>query len=370
MTISTLSAFIPARLQELADAFYGYEWSDVAWSVAVIAVACAAGRVVVGLLMRALGRWAKKTETVVDDAITRHLRRPLRWLGPLVAIEVALPAVALPEGPRAFVRHVLLIATIAGAGWLCGKTVRVVEDVVTARFDVASSDNLHARAVFTQMRGFRNVATFLVVVVTVAFMLMTFQAVRQLGTGLLASAGVAGIVIGFAAQRSIATVLAGIQIALTQPIRVDDVVIVEGEWGRIEEITLTYVVVKIWDLRRLVVPIGWFLDKPFQNWTRTEANILGTVELHLDYSAPVDEIRAELKRILDASEDWDRETWGLQVTDADDRTILLRPLMSAKDAGAAWNLRCEVREKLIAFVRERFPGALPRWRGELDERAS
>ncbi len=365
---SPLAALVPERLERLIVVFTGYHWSDLGWSIAVLAVATVIGRIVVGLGIRALGRWSKRTETVIDDAISRHMHRPLRWIGPLVAVDLALPLVALPAGPMDVVQHVLLVLVIIGVGWLCVKAVRVAEDVVTARFNVAAADNLHAREVFTQMRGFRNVGSFVVIVVTLAFVLMTFEQVRQLGTGLLASAGVAGIVLGFAAQKSIATLLAGIQIAITQPIRVDDVVIVEGEWGKIEEITLTYVVVKIWDLRRLIVPIGYFIDKPFQNWTRTEAKLLGTVELRLDYSVPIDEVRSELKRILDASEHWDGETWGLQVTDADDRTILLRPLMSAKDAGEQWNLRCEVREKLITYVRENFPGALPRLRGELTQR--
>ncbi len=201
---------------------------------------------------------------------------------------------------------------------------------------------------------------------TVAFVLMTFERVRQLGAGLLASAGVAGIVLGFAAQKSLATILAGIQIALTQPIRVEDVVIVEGEWGTIEEITLTYVVVRIWDMRRLIVPIHYFIEKPFQNWTRVSADILGTVNLYLDYSVPVEALREEFKRILDASDYWDGETWGVQVTDSTDKTMTVRPLMSAKNSGDAWNLRCEVREKLIAFVRENYPDALPRIRAEVD----
>jgi small-conductance mechanosensitive channel len=195
---------------------------------------------------------------------------------------------------------------------------------------------------------------------------MTFERVRQLGAGLLASAGVAGIVLGFAAQKSLATILAGIQIALTQPIRVEDVVIVEGEWGTIEEITLTYVVVRIWDMRRLIVPIHYFIEKPFQNWTRVSADILGTVNLYLDYSVPVEALREEFKRILDASDYWDGETWGVQVTDSTDKTMTVRPLMSAKNSGDAWNLRCEVREKLIAFVRENYPDALPRIRAEVD----
>ena len=182
---------------------------------------------------------------------------------------------------------------------------------------------------------------------------------------MLASAGIAGIVLGFAAQRGIATVLAGIQIAISQPIRVDDVVIIEGEWGKIEEINLTYVVVKIWDLRRLVVPVTYFLDKPFQNWTRVSADILGTVELHLDYSVPVDAVRQEFKRLVDASPLWDGKVCGVQVTGSTETTMTLRPLMSAKNASDAWDLRCHVREKLIEFLQKNYPGCLPRVRAEV-----
>jgi small-conductance mechanosensitive channel len=196
-------------------------------------------------------------------------------------------------------------------------------------------------------------------------MLMTFPKVQQLGTTILASAGIIGIVVGMAAQRTIGNFIAGLQIAFTQPIRLDDVVIVENEWGRIEEITLTYVVVKIWDLRRLIVPITYFIEKPFQNWTRTSADILGTVYIYVDYTVPVDSIREQLQKILNESELWDKKVCVLQVTNATERTVELRALMSAPDASTAWSLRCQVREKLIDFIRENYPHALPKLRAEL-----
>jgi small-conductance mechanosensitive channel len=194
---------------------------------------------------------------------------------------------------------------------------------------------------------------------------MMFESVRQLGTNILASAGIAGIIVGFAAQRSIATLLAGLQIAITQPIRVDDVVIVENEWGRIEDITLTYVVVRVWDARRLVLPITYFIERPFQNWTRTSADLLATVFLHVDYRAPLDAIREELSRILHESPYWDRRVNVLQVTEARERTMEIRALASAADASLAWDLRCEVREKLIQFLQAHHPESLPRVRAEL-----
>jgi small-conductance mechanosensitive channel len=292
----------------------------------------------------------------------------VRWLGPLLAIDLAVPLLTLPVEILEGLRESVLVGVIGGLGWLAVRVVSVVETVVVRRVNVSLADNLHARAVYTQMRGMRNVASFIVVVITVAFALMSFERVRHLGTGLLASAGLAGLALGFAAQKSLAAVLAGIQIAVTQPIRVDDVVIVEGEWGKIEEITLTYVVVKVWDLRRLIVPVEYFIDKPFQNWTRTQASLLGTVELHLDYSGSVEVVRREFKRILDQSERWDRQTWGVQVTDATERTMLVRLLMSANSAGTAFDLRCDVREKIIDFLQRAYPDWLPRLRGEVTTR--
>jgi small-conductance mechanosensitive channel len=186
-----------------------------------------------------------------------------------------------------------------------------------------------------------------------------------LGTAILASAGIVGLVIGFATQKTVSTVLAGLQIAITQPIRVDDVVIVESEWGRIEEITLTYVVVRLWDLRRLVVPIPYFIEKPFQNWTRVSADLLGTVFIYADYTLPVQRIREELHSILRASDLWDGRVWGLQVTGKTERAVELRALMSAPDASSAWDLRCKVREELLEFIQKNYPESLPRLRAEL-----
>ncbi len=202
----------------------------------------------------------------------------------------------------------------------------------------------------------------------VAAMLMTFEGIEQLGKGLLASAGIAGVVIGFAAQRTLGTFVAGMQIAFTQPIRVDDVVIVEGEWGRIEEITLTYVVVKIWDLRRLILPINYFIEKPFQNWTRVSADILGTVFLYVDYTVPLEAIRQELTRLLKDHKLWDGKVNVVQVTNATERTVEVRLLVSAKDAGSAWDLRCDLREKMIDFLQREYPDALPRIRAELEQK--
>jgi len=232
------------------------------------------------------------------------------------------------------------------------------------KYDLGTQDNLSARKIITQFGVINKIVVAAICIISVSAMLMTFEKVRQLGTSILASAGIAGIIMGFAAQKSLATLFAGLQIALTQPIRIDDVVIVENEWGRIEEITLTYVVVRIWDLRRLVLPITYFTEKPFQNWTRVTADILGSVFIYADYTVSVQKIRDKFFEFVEQSELWDGKVRGLQVTNTTDKTIELRALMSARDASDAWNLRCEIREKLVDFIQTNYPDVLPKVRGQ------
>jgi small-conductance mechanosensitive channel len=357
---------MPTAFDKLVQDLNALPWADLAWSLVLLLGAIALGMVGAALLFRALGRAARRTDTAFDDKVIQHLRRPLRWLVPLVAVRAVLPVTELPGALGAGLAHAVLVAVILSAGALALGATYMVEDIVAGRLDISATDNLQARSVLTRMRGFRNIVAFITVLLTVAMVLLTFEGVRRFGVTLLASAGVAGIVIGFAAQRSIATVVAGIQIAITQPIRIDDVVIVEGEWGRIEEISLTFVVVRLWDLRRLIVPITYFIERPFQNWTRTSAAVLGTVILYADYRLPVGELRGALKNILDQSgELWDGEVWGLQVTGSSERTLELRALMGSRDAAKSWDLRCLVRERLIQWISEHYPEHLPRVRAEL-----
>ncbi|MCC7043137.1 MAG: mechanosensitive ion channel, partial [Acidobacteria bacterium] len=289
-----------------------------------------------------------------------------RRLLPLLALILAAPALAVSPALETMFRNGASLLLIGAVAFLLFQAVDAAAALVLRQHRTDVNDNLQARAVHTQVMVLRKVAVAVIVIFTVASMLMVFESVRQFGASILASAGIAGIIIGFAAQKSIATLLAGFQIALTQPIRVDDVVIVEGEWGRIEDITLTYVVVRIWDLRRLVLPITYFIEQPFQNWTRTSSDILGTVFLHVDYTVPVNELRSELTRILQHSRHWDGKVNGLVVTDVKERTLEVRALASAADASAAWDLRCEVREKLVDFLRRNHPGSLPRLRGTFE----
>jgi small-conductance mechanosensitive channel len=328
-----------------------------------------AGYLVHFLAWRSLGRFARGTSTILDDSLARHCRRPTVFVFPVLAVYLCLPLMAeqLGAGSVAFVSNLLMALLIFSVAWTLIRLASVAEDVIADRYDVDVSDNLKARAIHTQFAILRKLSVVAIGVLALGLVLMSFEGFRELGTGILASAGLAGLVVGFAAQKTLGNLLAGIQIAITQPIRTDDVVIVEGEWGRIEEITLTYVVVRIWDLRRLVLPIGYFIEKPFQNWTRVSADILGTVFLYVDYTVPVDAIRAELERIVHGSTDWDGQVCGVQVTDTSPQGIEVRALVSATDASKAWNLRCDVREKLVSFLHREYPGALPKLRGELKE---
>jgi small-conductance mechanosensitive channel len=226
-------------------------------------------------------------------------------------------------------------------------------------------DNLAARTLQTRIRVFKGIGIAAIGVITASAMLMTFPSIRQLGVSLLASAGLATLVVGMAGRSALANLIAGLQIALTQPIRLDDVLVIEGEWGRVEEITNGFVVVRIWDSRTLVVPLSYFVERPIENWTRTGSDILATVSIHADYTIPIEAVRRGLKEILDESAHWDRKAWCLQVTDATERTVELRALMSAGDSSTAWELRCEVREKLIEFIQRSYPDSLPHARATI-----
>lgn len=333
------------------------------------------GTILLGLLVFALilhyvifriaGSLARKTASTVDNALVSYLRRPARTLLPLLAFVAIVPEVPLRHDVAEDIQKVLNLLLIASFAWGVIALAAAMRQVITAKYRVDVPDNLAAREMATRINMLHRIVVILVAGFAASAMLMSFPSLRHLGTSLLASAGVAGIVMGLAARPALSNLIAGVQLAFTQPIRIDDVVIVEGEWGWIEEIRTTYVVVRIWDLRRLVLPLSYFIEKPFQNWTRVTADLLGTVFLYADYTVPVEEVRQELKRILDSTDMWDGKVWSLQVTDATDRTIQMRALMSAQNSGTAWNLRCYVREKLIAFLQTRYPQSLPKARAEI-----
>ncbi len=342
-----------------------HNWQGVLWLCGSVAAGLLAHRVLFAIAKMLI----RRSPTPFKEAVVRQSRGPSRLMLPLLMVQFFAPLIRLPPEWSALLRQAFGILLTICAAWFLIRLTHVIEAYVFSQFRVDAKDNLRARGVRTQIQIFRKIAVVVVITLTAAVVLMSFEKVRLLGTSILASAGIAGIIVGLAAQRTIGTVLAGIQIAFTQPIRIDDVVIVEGEWGRIEEVTLTYVVVRIWDLRRLIVPITYFIEKPFQNWTRVTADILGTVMLYVDYTVPVQPVRDELERILKQAADWDGQTWGLQVTGVTERTVELRALMGATDASKAWNLRCEVREKLLDFIQRNYPQGLPKQRAEFQSPA-
>ena len=296
--------------------------------------------------------------------LSRRGRRPLRVLLVLIAVIVVLDSATRVGEWRDVVVRVLGLALIAVAAWLVAVAAFVVEDLALARYDVDVVDNRHARRVRTQVTLVRRLTVAVLALLAVAGMLLTFPAARAAGTSILASAGVLSIVAGLAAQTSLANVIAGLQLAFTDAIRVDDVVVVQEEWGRIEEITLTYVVVHVWDDRRLVLPSTYFTTTPFQNWTRTESAVLGSIEIDVDWTTPFDEMRTALDRMLDENNLWDERVKVLQVTDAVGSVIRVRVLVSAKDGPTLFDLRCQVREALVVWLQREHGASLPRVRTE------
>ncbi|SIT39419.1 MscS Mechanosensitive ion channel [Paraburkholderia ribeironis] len=263
------------------------------------------------------------------------------------------------------VRDFTAIALIAALTWLSVRSAAAIGEAIIRAHPLDSADNLQARSIHTQARVLARSVMIVIVIVGLGGALMTFPNVRQIGASLLASAGVAGLVAGFAARPVLGNLIAGLQIALSQPIRLDDVVVIQGEWGRIEEITGTYVAVRVWDQRRLIVPLQWFIENPFPNWTRSSSQIIGTVFLFVDYRMPIAPLREELARIVENAPEWDRRVQVLQVTDGTDRAMQLRALVSSRDSGLNWDLRCRVREGLLDFIQRHYPQYLPRARAEV-----
>lgn len=353
----------PAAAAGLAGPFA--DWGDWLYAAICLAVAIAVAAVVHWLLFRGLRALLADSDGKLDQSVLKRARRPALLVLCVLAVRLVLPALPLPPSVAEPLTQGLSIAVIVTIAWLVSMALHTVEWLIARRHDMAASDNLQARRVNTQVRILRRSLNVVVFAVALAAVLMTFPRVQQLGASILASAGIAGIVLGLAARPSVENLISGLQIAFTEPIRLDDVVIVAGEWGRIEEITATYVVVKIWDERRLVVPFSKFLQEPFQNWTRTSAQLLGTVFVHADYRVPVEEVRQELLRIVKDCEQWDQRVCKLHVTDTTAQTVELRALVSAADASAAFDLRCIVRERLLQYLQRQHPDSLPRLRAEV-----
>jgi len=297
-------------------------------------------------------------------AALQRLNQPARVIVLLTGVFFVLPWVHVPHETLRLIFKTVAVFWFASLGWLMISSVYMFEDLLVARYDITVSDNLRARRIRTQTQLLRRMAVIFLIVIDLGLILSVFRdsPIWHYGAGLLASAGLVTLVLATAAKSTAENLLAGLQIALTEPIRLDDVVIVEGQWGRIEEITTTYVVVKIWDLRRLVVPLTYFIEKPFENWTRRSSDLLGTAFLYVDYSVPVEELRQEFTRILETSPLWDRQVNSLQVTNLSEQTMEIRCLTSARNASEQFDLRCVIRERMIAFIQQNYPDAFPRTR--------
>lgn len=315
-----------------------------------------------------LKRLGKNPRNILPVNFAQRIRVPLLiFLASLIAQTAIIADIFMFDTTKMIVGHISIIGVIFSIAWFLILIFKVFKRRMLKKYDVESSNNLKARKVYTQYMILENIIIFIIVILAIGIALMSFDSIRSVGISLLTSAGIAGIIIGLAAQKAIGTLLAGIQIAVTQPIRLDDVVIVEGEWGWIEEINLTYVVVRVWDKRRLVVPTTYFIEKTFQNWTRTSADILGTVYIYADYALSVDDLRKEQTRLLNSTDLWDGKVDVLQVTNTTEKSVELRVLVSAKDSPTAWDLRVFLREKLLKFIQEKYPETLPKSRVTIEK---
>jgi len=340
-------------------------FDDYLWSACILG-----GAIVLGVLMHTalfffLRGLARRKGDVIANSLVRHASGPTRFILPLLIILAALPQAPLPKNIYSILEHATGLGLIAATAWLVILASDITADILAARYRVDVADNLMARRIQTQFSIFHRIIVVVVSIVALGVMLMTFPQIKHIGESVLASAGLAGLIVGLAMKDTLANLVAGVQIAFAQPFRLEDAVVVEGEWGWIEEVTTTYVVVRIWDLRRLVLPLSYFLTHPFQNWTRRSADLLGHVMLYVDYTTPIEPLRAELKRICESSPLWKGEVCVLQATEATEHTLQIRALMDARDSSQAWDLRCLVREKLVEFLQKNYPGSLPRYRAEL-----
>lgn len=338
--------------------------NELLYSILLSLLVIVGGFVVSIWLFKLIKRILRNHKNPAYRKIASIIQYPFKIFIILIALSILKSQLELVEDIDLHQFFYLLFLGVAT--WLIVAVVKSVKHILLSGFDLENADNLKARKIHTQVRVLERIVIFLVIFISFSLALLSFDPIKEIGVSLLASAGIAGIILGFAAQKSISMLLAGFQIAMTQPIRLDDVVIVEGEWGKVEEITLTYVVVAIWDKRRLIVPVNYFIEKPFQNWTRQTAEIIGSVFIYVDYGFPVDKLRAFMDEALKKNPFWDGKVNVLQVTDCTPQSMELRALASAKDSSSAWDLRVQMREDLIGFIRENFPDYLPRSRMWID----
>lgn len=340
----------------------------------LIGIAILAGTTVLALVvfqsLRALSRRFLEARHPMLHTLLQRASSLLRFATVLLAGALVVPVLPFGAETTAALHHILIASFVVLLGWIAIVASNLAADRYMRQFRIDTDDNLLARKAVTQMRVLKRTASIVIGFLTLGFALMTFDAVREYGVSIFASAGVAGIALGLAAKPLLGNLIAGVQLAITQPIRIDDVVIVQGEFGWIEEFTSTYVVIRLWDWRRMVVPLGYFLENPFQNWTRTSATLIGSVYFHLDHRTPIPALREKLDEIVKTSKLWDENVVSLQVTDTTERTIEVRALATARNASQVWDLCCEIREKMLAFLQAEYPQSLPRLRAEMAEESA
>lgn len=328
---------------------------------ASIVIALVAHAIVFGILRRV----SRRSDNKVSQIFLSRLAAPTRWIAIGIALNLTLRSLPLAEESILALQQIAAFILPLFIGWFALACLRATQEMIVAQEDISQPNNLAARRKRTRVSILGRIGAFAIIFLTVCMMLIAIPGVRSVGVTLMASAGLAGLAIGAAAQPALKNLIAGIQMAFSEPIRIDDVVIVAGEWGRIEEIRLTYVVVKVWDERRLIVPVSKFLEETFQNWTRESSALLGTAFVYVDPSANVAQIREHLRTIVEKHPKWDGRVIGLQVTDIKSEVMELRALVSAADAGQAFDLRCDVREALMAYIAQSMPDSLPKRRAEL-----
>ncbi|MBJ6123019.1 mechanosensitive ion channel family protein [Sphingomonas mollis] len=346
---------------KISDWRVPHEWVWVQ-SVAIVSLAVLVALAAHWLVMRIALRTGRRRTREARAMVLGEIRRPSQWVFVSIAVSFAARTLPMDRDVRELWEQLLGFAVPALLGWSAIAGMRAVQRIVELQSDISVEDNLAARRKRTRATILGRISSFFIIFVTVCLMLLSVPGIRTIGVTLMASAGIAGLVVGAAAQPALKNLIAGVQMAFTEPIRLDDVVIVAGEWGRIEEIRLTFVVIKLWDERRLVVPVSKFLEESFQNWTRETSRLLGSVFWYVDPAADVARIREAVGRAVQASERWDGRFWNCQVTDVKADAVEIRGLMTAKDASISFDLRCEVREAVLAFMRDEMPEAMPRGR--------
>lgn len=335
---------------------------DFIWNLIVLVAAFLIGSIIKQFIIKASSYYKKTNSFSFIKSALRYASKPLSLLLPLFVFNLMIPLLKLGPVFINIIYKSVEIAFIIVFAYFLINIINIIQDFILHSYSLQKDDNLRERRILTQLQFIRKFFVAFIILLTIAAVLFSFEGMRKIGAGLLTGVGIGGIIIGFAAQKSLGNLLAGFQIAFTQPIRIDDVLVVENEWGRVEEITLTYVVLYIWDQRRLILPINYFIEKPFQNWTRTSSDILGTVFIYTDYNIPLNVLREEFVRLLNQTKLWDKKVQVIQVTDAKEQTIEIRALMSASNSSKAFDLRCYIRENLIDFIQKNFPHSLPKLR--------